>query len=51
MRNNEKSVPIARGRKGNLKDKRLSTKRVRRLPIDADLITLKRTQKSVILDK
>lgn len=47
----EISVPIMRGRKGNLKDKRLSNKRVRVLPIDTDFQTLKYTLKSVILDK
>lgn len=46
----ECSVPHQRGRKQNLKCKRLSTKRTRVLPIDVDGMLLKRTAKSVRLD-
>ena len=48
---NEVSIPLQRGRKGKLRGKRLSHKRVRRLPINTDNIVLKRTTRSVILDK
>ena len=48
---NECSIPHMRGRKQGLKGKRLSSKRVRRMPIDTDPKILKLTQKSVKLDK
>jgi hypothetical protein len=48
---NESSVPNQRGRKQNLKVKRLGSKRVRNLPIETDELTIKRVKKSVKLDK
>lgn len=48
---NETSVPNQRGRKQLLKGKRLSQKRVRKMPLDSDFNTLKRVAKSVQLDK
>ena len=48
---NECSVPNQRGRKQGLKGKRLSSKRVRASSIETDEVTLKRTAKSVRLDK
>lgn len=48
---NECSIPNQRGRRGLMKGKRLSSKKVRRMPIDTDIRTLKITRLSVELDK
>lgn len=48
---NECSIPNQRGRKQIMKCKRLSSKKVRSMPIETDVLILKRIRNSVMLDK
>lgn len=47
---NESSVPHMRGRKRVMKDKRLSSKKVRKMPLKSSALDLKRIRLSVPLD-
>ena len=47
----ETSTPQQRGRTGVKKSKRLSSKKVRKLPLDASAECLKKTKWDIVLDK